>query len=41
VTTKPETKELNKKERKLVRKSMKTNYEHIQRSKKIWEELRR
>ncbi|KAL4236270.1 hypothetical protein ACF0H5_004657 [Mactra antiquata] len=41
MTKKPDTKELNRKERKQVRKTMKSNYEQIQRSKKIWEELRR
>ncbi|XP_060575249.1 pumilio homolog 3-like [Ruditapes philippinarum] len=41
MTTKPDTKELSKKERKHVRKALKTNFEQIQRSKKIWEELRR
>ena len=34
-------KELTKKERKNVRKTMKTNFDQINRSKKIWEELRR
>ncbi|KAH3695515.1 hypothetical protein DPMN_082975 [Dreissena polymorpha] len=41
MTKKPDTKELSKKERKQVRKAMKSNFEQIQRSKKIWEELRR
>lgn len=41
MTKKPDTKELSKKERKQVRKALKTNYDQIQRSKKIWEELRR
>ena len=41
VTKKPSMKELTKKERKNVRKTMKTNFDQINRSKKIWEELRR
>ncbi|XP_052775179.1 pumilio homolog 3-like [Mya arenaria] len=41
MTKKPDTKELSKKERKQVRKAMKSNFDQIQRSKKIWEELRR
>lgn len=41
MTKKPDTKELNRKERKQVRRAMKSNFEQIQRSKKIWEELRR
>ena len=41
VTKKPPMKELTKKERKNVRKTMKSNFEQIKRSKRIWEELRR
>ncbi|KAK3606156.1 hypothetical protein CHS0354_010789 [Potamilus streckersoni] len=41
MTKKPSMKELPKKERKKVRKMMNNNYEMTQRSKKIWEDLRR
>lgn len=39
--SKPNAKELNKKERKQAHKSLKSNYELIHKSKKIWEEMRR
>lgn len=40
-TKKTKLKELPFRERKKVRKMLKNNYEAIQRSKKIWEDLRR